>query len=182
MTKRKKSDSTPLLDSLDLSGRSTVLYNIIREYPDVRAYAEEIAEGLLCDVDIDDIAESLADELDCLKVEEVWDSSGRTRDGYVDPGERAYEMLEEITDEYVMEMNKYMKRGMPDQSRDYCAGILYGLYKFEKDYHSDVLEETPDFCHDQFSWIRKEWEKKIGDERQIKLLAEILEEKGLCEW
>ncbi|UUX92211.1 hypothetical protein [Methanoplanus endosymbiosus] len=59
MAGKKKTASTPLLDSLDLSGRSTVLYNIIREYPDIRAYAEEIAEGLLCDVDIQAVTQCL---------------------------------------------------------------------------------------------------------------------------
>lgn len=42
----------------------------------------------IADVDLEDIASEVYFELDCLRVEDVWDQSGSTRDGYVDPYEK----------------------------------------------------------------------------------------------
>ena len=90
---------TPYPDSLD---------------PEIAIHAEELAEEILLDVDIEGIAYSLSDELNGPYIEEVWDSSGGTLDGYVYPSERAFEMLEEIIDPYINEMMDYLKRNMKD--------------------------------------------------------------------
>ncbi len=170
---------TPYFDSLDLTRRYRILSALIPQYPEIAARAEELAEEILLDVDTEDIAGSLADELDGPDIEEVWDSSGRTRDGYVDPSERAYEMLEEIIDPYIDEMMDYLKRDMKDQSRDYCAAILLGIHKFETEYSSSLLEEVPDFCNDMSQYVREKWEESVEDEERVKLLSGFLEENGL---
>jgi hypothetical protein len=56
----------------------------------------EIASQHLKQIDSEDIAESVYAELERLDVEEVWDRSGKTRHGYVDPGEAADSMIDEI--------------------------------------------------------------------------------------
>jgi len=151
---------------------------LVRSSPEIAARAEELAREFLEDVDSEMIAESLADDLSYPKIEDVWDTSGSTRDGYIEPCERAYEMLEEILDEYIEEMNMYFKRGMVDQSREYCAGIMLGIKRFCEESCSGLLEELPDF-YDEADPIRKEWEDNVADERQIQLLAEYLLEKGM---
>lgn len=170
---------TPYFDSLDLTRGHQILRSLIRQYPEIAARAEELAEEILLDVDIEDIANSLADDLNGPAIEAVWDSSGGTRDGYVDPSERAYEMLEEIINPYIDEMKIYILRDMKDQSRDYCAAILLGMHKFETEYSSLVLGEVPDFCYDMSQYVREKWEESVEDEEQVKLLSGFLEENGL---
>ena len=51
--------------------------------------------GGLKDVYSTVIADEVFYELDSLEVEDVWDQSGSTRYGYVDPNEKAWEMLED---------------------------------------------------------------------------------------
>ena len=41
--------------------------------------------------------------LDSIEVEEVWDRSGRTRNGYVEPTEMAFQMSEEALDPFIEE-------------------------------------------------------------------------------
>lgn len=171
----------PYFDSLDLTRRYRILSGLIRQYPEIAARAEELAEEILLDVDTEDIAGSLTDELDGPDIEEVWDRSGRTRDGYVDPSERAYEMPEEIIDPYIDEMMDYLKQDMKDQSRDYCAGILPGIHIFGTEYSSSLLEEAPDFCYNMSQYVREKWEKSVEDKEPVKLLSGFLEKDGLSD-
>ena len=150
--------------------------HLVRFSPDIAARAEELAQEFLEDVESEKIAESLADDLSSPEIEDVWETSGRTRYGYIEPCERAYEILEEILYDYNKEMNTYLKRGMTDQSREYCAGIVLGIKRFCEESDSGLLDEVPDFYEEADS-IRENWEEKVADEKQIQLLAEFLKEK-----
>jgi hypothetical protein len=71
--------------------------------------ANRIAEmGLayLDSVDTTAVAAGLYDDLEALAVEEVWDRSGKTRYGYVETGEAAYQMIEEVIDPYLKQLEK----------------------------------------------------------------------------
>ena len=169
---------TPILDALSSGKSRQILMQLVRSSPEIAVRAEELARELPEDVDSAMIAESLADDLSYPEIEDVWDTSGSTRDGYIEPCERAYEMLEEILDDYIEEMNRYLKRGLVDQSREYCAGILLGIHRFCEQSCSGLLEELPDFS-EEADLIRQEWEDTVADERQIQLLSEYLLEKGM---
>ncbi len=127
------------------------------------------------------IADSLSRELSSIRIEEVWDTSGRTRDGYIDPSERAWEMLDDVLEPYRDEMMTYLQRGMAEESRLYCAGILIGIRRFQKRPGSDLIDEAPDYCNNTFDTIREEWEEAAGDAEQVRLLARFIEEEGLSQ-
>ncbi len=56
----------------------------------------EIAMDFLSKVDPEEVGDILYSELEALEVEEAWDRAGRTLYGYVEPGEAAEEMIEEV--------------------------------------------------------------------------------------
>lgn len=171
--------ATPLLDSLSPQQAAQALRQLVATDPAIAARAEEVAGSILSDVDPDDIAEMLADDLSDLAIEDVWDAAGPTRDGgYIDTTDCAWDMLDEVLEPYTDEMMAYIDRGMPDESRDYCLGILMGIRLFEE-MHSSICEEVPDYCSDTFDIVWEEWEEAIGDAEQIALLASLLEEEGL---
>jgi len=91
----------------------------------------EIAMAHLDAVDWEEVAFELYEELEFLEVEEVWDQAGPTRHGYVDPGEAADEMVDEIVEPYLEEPKKLQALGMSAQANRMCMGLLLGLYKFE---------------------------------------------------
>jgi len=175
MTGTGKPFPTPLLDTLHPEESKQILMQLVRASPEIAEKAEALARELLVGIDIETIAENLADELNIPEIEEVWDTSGRTRDGYIHPDERAYEILEEILDRYISEMNTYLRRGMVDQSREYCAGIILGIRRFCQESNSGLLDELPDF-EEEAGYVQVKWEETVADERQIQLLEESLKE------
>lgn len=102
--------------------------------------ANRIAEmGLvyLDSVDTAAVAAGLYDDLEALAVEEVWDRSGKTRYGYVETGEAAYQMIEEVIDPYLKQLKKYQTLGLLAEARKLCMGLLLGLYQFERESRSE---------------------------------------------
>jgi|LSQX01.1.fsa_nt_gb hypothetical protein len=168
MTNRTK---TPLLATLSADQAHSVLMRLVYDDPALAARAEEVARDLLEYVDSTAIADILCCELSTLKIEDVWDTSGRTRDGYIDPSDRAWEMLDEVLE--------YLRRGMPDESRIYALGILLGIKKFQNNSGSALLEEVPDYGDDTLELVREEWEEAVGDDEQVRLFADELREEGL---
>ena len=104
----------------------------------------EISAARLSDVDPEEVAAELYDELDALEVEEVWDRAGRTRHGYVEPGEAADQMIEEVLDPFLEELGKYQKLGMNTEANQMCMGLLLGLYRFERESMSQFKNWAPD--------------------------------------
>ncbi|MDO9538889.1 MAG: hypothetical protein Q7J09_02650 [Methanocalculus sp.] len=176
----KKAGTTPLLDTLDDYRVRMVLSMLIRDDPSVTDRIEEYARSLLDSVDYKNVADSLYSGLNAIEIEDVWDSSGKQRDGsYIDTGERAYEMVEEILEPYTDEISAYLQRGMPDESREYCMGVILGLWRFNMDSCSDLLDELPDSFPDFIEMIKRDWEKEVKDPEQIALLSDWLEEEEI---
>ena len=168
MTNRTK---TPLLATLSADQAHSVLMRLVYDDPALAARAEEVARDLLEYVDRTAIDDILCCKLSTLKIEDVWDTSGRTRDGYIDPSDRAWEMLDEVLE--------YLRRGMPDESRIYALGILLGIRKFQNNSGSALLEEVPDYGDDTLELVREEWEEAVGDDEQVRLFADELREEEL---
>ncbi|MCK9308151.1 MAG: hypothetical protein M0P17_11570 [Methanoculleus sp.] len=76
-------------------------------------------------------------------------------------------------------MLTYLRRGMAEESRLYCSGILLGLRQFQQDSKSALLDEVPDYCDETFCSVREDWEEAVGDAGEVRLLARFIEEKGL---
>ena len=89
------------------------------------------------------IAGSVFAGLSCLDVEDLWDQSGRTRDGYVDVGEKAYEMFTESIDDEVEQMKKLLDLSQYPDAQEYCMGIILGLDRYGKS-GSEFLDWSED--------------------------------------
>jgi hypothetical protein len=175
-----KQVKTPILDTLDGERARIVLYQLIRDDPSLAPHAEAIARTLLERVEIQRVADALSSEIEAIKIEEIWDSSGRQRDGpYIYPSERAYEMIEEIVEEYMHELRSYVKRGMAETGREYCKGIILGLWHIQTESHADIHEELPDGVTDFIETVIEEWEKMVSDPDERAILHKWMEQKGI---
>jgi hypothetical protein len=85
-----------IIDRLSLTDARSILSALADSDKQLAAYIVELAMARLRQVDPEKVATFLYEELDGLEVEEVWDRAGPTRHGYVDPGEAADEMIEEV--------------------------------------------------------------------------------------
>jgi hypothetical protein len=156
----KRSNKTRnIFDEISADDALAILRLLAKEDAKIARRIEQIAVEYLRDVDIEDIASEVYFDLDSIEVEEVWDRSGRTRNGYVEPTEMAFQMFEDALEPFVEEMKKYQRLSMFVEAKNYCMGILNGIYKFEKESISEYKDWAADAPAECSEWVLDEWKK-----------------------
>jgi hypothetical protein len=133
-----------IIDHLSPADALSILEALADSDEQLAARIAEMATARLRGVDPEEVAAVLYDELDALEVEEVWDRAGPTRHGYVDPGEAADEMIEEVVEPLLEELKKYQALGMNTEANRMCMGLLLGLYRFEHESTSEFKKWAGD--------------------------------------
>jgi len=82
-----------IIEHLSPADALAILKKLADSDEQLTARIAEMTTAHLSGVDPEEVAAVLYDGLDALEVEEVWDRAGRTRHGYVEPGEAADEMI-----------------------------------------------------------------------------------------
>jgi hypothetical protein len=137
-------DPHEIIDHLSPTDALSILRTLAASDEQLALRIAEIATAHLSEVDPEEVAAVLYDELDALEVEEVWDRAGPKRHGYVDPGEAADEMVEEVIEPYLEEIKKYQELGMNTEANRMCMGLLLGLYQFDHESRSKFKDWAPD--------------------------------------
>jgi len=146
---------------------AVVVLNELVKDPEIRKRAEEIAFAVVSDVDIDTVAEDVFCELDSIAVEDVWDHSGATGDGYVDPGEYAWQLFEDALEPFVQHLHKCQELSLVEQAKHQCMGILKGVWRFEKESKSEFKDWAVDAPGENMVRIFEEWKKKNNNPKDI---------------
>ena len=154
-----------------------ILKQVVKEYPNVNI--GKIIKGHLDEenpkkVNIDEVAQSVFDGLEFLEVEDLWDSSGGTRYGYVEPGERADEMIEEVLKPYFEELERYAKLSMFSEAKSYCKGILKGVYQFDDESSTEFSDWATDTAYNFIPVIFDKWKKICKNKTDIKDVKEYM--------
>ena len=155
----KKTKPRNIFAEISADDAFAILCHLAKEDPKIAKRIEQIAMDYLSDVDIEDIASQVYIELDSIEVEELWDRSGRTRNGYVEPEEMAFQMFEEALEPFLDEMKKYQNLSMFAEAKNYCIGILRGIGKFENDSTSEYKDWAVDAPQEFFEEVLKQWKK-----------------------
>ncbi|MFH1637939.1 MAG: hypothetical protein ABIB71_05930 [Candidatus Woesearchaeota archaeon] len=169
MAKKKKS----VMDEIDKDAALTILNRLYEENKDIAKRIEELGLELIKDVDVDDISESVFYDLNAIDIFEVYDSSGKTRYGYIEPCEKAWEVFEETLESYMEELKKLKRLKMNIQSDKYCKGIIKGLKKFKDDStseYSDLVEDAPE---EFIGTVFDEW-KKRRNKKEIEKMKDFI--------
>ena len=124
---------------------------------------EAVAKRLLAAVGVDETADEVFDALDAIAVEDCWDRTGSRRDGYTSPDEAAVELIEENLQPFSDQAERYHEIGMLDQERDYCAGIILGLYRYETESKSEFRNWSEDLPLDSAGCLLDEWRERNPD-------------------
>jgi hypothetical protein len=112
-----------------------------------------------------------------------WDSHS---DGYTSPDEAAVELMEEELQPFVDQAKRYHELDMRKQERDYCAGVILGLYRYEKESKSEFRNWSEDLPLDSAGWLRDEWRERNADKAMRDTMDEFIRErcpgwaKNLC--
>ncbi len=133
-----------ILQHLSGSDALAILEILARADTKLAARIAEIATAHLREIDMEEVAAALYDELDALEVEEVWDRAGNTRHGYVEPVEAADQMIVAILEPYLQEITKLQQLGMLYQAGQLCKGLLKGFCTFEKESASEFKDWAGD--------------------------------------
>ncbi len=121
------------------------------------------AKHLLTAVDVDEIADEVFDALDTIDVKDCWDRAGSHRDDYTSPDDAAVELIEEELQSFVDQAERYHEIGMLDQERDYCAGVILGLYRYEKESKSEFRAWSEDLPLDSAGCLLDAWQERNTD-------------------
>ena len=115
------------------------------------------AKRVLTAVDIDAVGEEVFCTLDMIDVQDCWDRAGSRRDGYTSPDEAAVDLIEEELQPFVEQAKSYHELDMREQERDYCAGVILGLYRYEKESKSEFRNWSEDLPLDSAGCLLDEW-------------------------
>lgn len=143
-------DSHDIISQLSPDDARAILGILARDEK-IAARIAELAIARLSAVDVEEVAYALYEELDSLEVEEVWDRAGPTRHGYVDPGEAAEEIIDEVMQPYLEELQQHQALNMNAQANQMCMGLLLGLYKFKNESTSEFKDWAGD-APSGFAW------------------------------
>lgn len=169
------------LDDVETEHACEILRRLAREDAKISKRIEELALECMMKVNPDDIAGSVFRDLDGLEVEDVWDNSGSTRDGYIEPCELAAEMFEEALEPYVNELRKCRKLSMDGEAKLHCMGILMGIYKFEKEATTEFADWVGDYPQDSFEQIFEDWRAGNKNPKNLEEMHEFVR-KNCPEW
>lgn len=122
-----------------------MLTELLRRHPDLRKEAGTIAKDLIDDVTVELVADDVADMVSSIGLEELNNRAGTTEWGYVEPGEAAWELLEESIEDVRNDMQCRMEAGMLSAAERSCLGIVRGLYSARNTKSDGVLLYAPDF-------------------------------------
>ena len=177
-------DPHTIIDHLSPGDALAILKTLAREDDRLAARIAEVATSYLSNVDPEEIALDLYDELDVLKVEEVWDRAGPKRHGYVEPQEVATEMIEQVIEPFLQEMRKYAQMGLHAQAKQVCIGLLLGLYRFEHESTNEfkdwAVDESAEFARE----VIDRWKSGSPSQADVREVKQFIDEelKGWVTW
>ena len=166
---------TEFIQSLSVYDTARVLWMILDD-PGILEKAYGAAVKVAKDVDPDEIMDTVFDTLDMLDIDDMNGRAERTRYGYVEPWDAAWEMLEETLEPYIDEMRKSQKRALPAVAKAYCIGIVRGLLKYKNESASEILEWVVDAPGEFVDSVVKEWMEGNPSEEDIAEVTDIAED------
>jgi len=172
--KRNTGQKSNILESITADDGLVILKKLAREDASLLRKIENTAMEFFKEVIIEDVADEVFWDLDSLEVEEIWDSSGTTRHGYVDPVDKAWEMFENAIEPYLDELKKCRNLKLNKEAKKYCIGILKGIYKFEKESESEYKDWAADVSNGIFENVFNEWKKHCTDQNNIEEVEKFI--------
>jgi hypothetical protein len=93
---------------------------------------------------MEDVARETEDAVRGLDIDDLNSRAGSHADGYVEPTEAAWELIEEAVMPLIEDIQRRLDAGQPDAALATCAGIVLGLYRVRHDANEGCLGWAPD--------------------------------------
>lgn len=171
-----------VLDGLTDAEAQAVLRLLLERHPALVAEAETLAAKVASGVDRDVVADSVEAEAGLLGLDDLGARSGRQAFGYVEPGEAAWELLQEVVQGPQDDIVRLATMGLEDGARATCEGVLLGLYRLDKQAEHEVIVYAEDFPAEAFADTLERWLKADGPMKGKRALAEDFVDRQIPEW
>jgi len=142
MARRKGKD---ILSCLDPNELAEVMHQILIHHPDLRDEANNVASNLLSEISVEAVSEEVTDLILGVGLEVLGNRAGKQPWGYVEPGEAAWEVLEETIEGRQNDMKRRVHAGLERSAERLCQGIVIGLYNAMASKCDGALAWAPDF-------------------------------------
>ena len=167
------------LDDLEQQELSYILKKLAQDDDSIVHRIQEIIQQLGSHLDATKIADEVFDTLDAIEVEDLWDQSGSTRHGYVEPCEKAYEMVESAISPFTIKLNKYLSKSMWNESKVMSIGIAQGLYEFDAHSYSEFKDWAPAVVDTMVSDIFDDWSSHCKNVALLNEVKKLIEDRTL---
>jgi hypothetical protein len=134
-----------LLERLKPGEAAIVLRRLLEAHPDLSSEADAMARLLLQQLEYEDVAAEIEDEIRALDYEDLNARAGSHEWGYVEPSEAAGEILEETVKPFLDDMKRHIELGLEAEALEICKGMVLGFYRLSEREVGDVLGWAPDF-------------------------------------
>ena len=118
------------------------------------------ARNVLSDIDLDATADEVFFLLDSIDVQDCWDRSGSSRNGYTSPDEAAVEIIEETLQPFSGQVERYCELGMHEQEMTYCRAVILGLYRYAHESESEFKAWSVDIAVECAGDLLHEWRER----------------------
>ena len=154
-----RSQMIKFIRSLSADEASQALKILLDENPDLMMKVYDCAMKATASVDAESIADDVFSSLNILDYDDLNGRAGRTRHGYVEPDQAAWDLFEEALTPFIDEMAKNHKRALPAAAKSYCIGIIKGLQMYDKGSSSDLSGWLQDAPGEYIDTVIDEWKK-----------------------
>lgn len=175
VAKRRSAQKSKALESMTAADALAILKVLAERHENLSQEIDAVAKELLGHVEIDEVAANVQAELEFLHVEDVWDRSGSTSDGYVEPGEAAWEMFEETLKPFQDEVDKCKRLSMLKEAESICLGLLQGIYNFDKESTTEYKQFAVDAPGEYFGVVLDDWKKLFKSRPPLSVIKNFLQ-------
>ncbi|MFI5461729.1 MAG: hypothetical protein ACHRXM_40610 [Isosphaerales bacterium] len=135
------------------------------------------AIGVLTEIDLDGTADEVFVALDSIDVQDCWDHSGGSRDGYTSPDEAAAQIIDQELQPFLDQVERYNELGMLEQEAACCAGVILGIYRYERESKLEFRAWSADVSSECAGLLLDSWQKRTRERARINAMHKFVRER-----
>jgi len=142
---KRSQKKVSVLDRLRPEEAQAVLQYLLAAHRELRSEARQIAKSLLSEVEFEWVADEVEEAVREVDLDELGSRAGKHSWGYTEPGEAAWELLEERVSPFIQDMKRQFELGLDAEALEMCKGVVLGLYRLRNEQGDDVLQWASEF-------------------------------------
>ena len=178
---RRKTKTPKTIAHLTAGESSRVLASLLKDHPQLHQKAEKLAQGVLEDIAVEEIAEEVKGALELIDdIDNLNNRAGSHSWGYVEPSQAAVDICEEAVEPFMNDMKRRIEFGDVQGAATICEGLVLGLYEVKGE-EGGVIEWAGEdtMCEDAGHAIRTLFESLSDPKKKLFLKDGFLSETFL---